>query len=66
MEKCGHQKVSIKFFLHSETQKRVDFQDVSSLKNVPTPERSQDSDSLLKGIKTLCTLQFSRNVVFVK
>ena len=31
MENSGLQKVSIKFFLHSETQKREVFKDVSSL-----------------------------------
>ena len=59
MEKCGHQKVSIKFFLHSETQKCDVFQDVSSCENIPTPEQSQESDSMWKGIKILCSLQFS-------
>ena len=32
MEKCGHQKVSIKFFLHSETQKH---EDVSLHESIP-------------------------------
>ena len=32
MEKCGHQNVSIKFFVHSETQKRKDFKDISCVK----------------------------------
>jgi len=39
MEKCGSQKVSIKFFLHSETQKHKVFQEVSSHENIPTPEQ---------------------------
>ena len=41
MEKCGRQKVSIKFFLHGKTQKCDVFEDVSSLKNIPSPERLQ-------------------------
>jgi len=41
MEKCGCQKESIKFFLHSETQKREIFQDVSSHENIPTAMRPQ-------------------------
>ena len=32
VEKCGRQNVSIKFFIHSETQKRKDFKDNSCVK----------------------------------
>ena len=53
MEKCGCQNLSIKFFLYSTTQKCEVFQDVSSSKNIPTPEQSQESDSRCKS----CSLQ---------
>jgi len=51
MEKCGCQKVSIRFFPHYETQKREVFQDFSLHENIPTPKRLQESDSKCKGIK---------------
>ena len=57
--KCGRQIMSIEFFLQSETQQRAVFQDVSSQENISTPEQSQQSDSMCKGIKILCRLQFS-------
>ena len=38
--------VSIKFFLHSETQERKVFQDEFLHENIPTPERLQESDSM--------------------
>ena len=38
MGKCGSQKVLIKYFLHSKTQKRKVFNDVSSRENIPTLE----------------------------
>ena len=41
-------KVSLKYFLHSEKQE-----------NIPTPEWLQESDSMCKGIKMLCSLQIS-------
>ena len=46
--------MSIKFFLHSETQKREVFQDNFLHENIPTPKRSQESDSTCKGTKILC------------
>jgi len=53
------QKVSIKFFLYSETQMHEVFQDFFSRENSPTLERSQEqeSDSMCKGIKILRSLQ---------
>jgi len=66
MEKCGRQKVSIRFFPHYETQKRKVLQDFSSRENIPTPKRSQESDSKWKGIKEhvahdLVKMEFSSN-----
>ena len=46
--------VSIKFFLHSETQKREVFQDDFLHENIPTSKRSQESDSTCKGTKISC------------
>ena len=48
-----------KFFWHSDTQKHEVFQDVSSSENISTPEQLQESDSMCKGIKITCSLQFS-------
>ena len=45
MENWGRQKGVIKIFLHSEKQE-----------NIPTPEWLQESDSMCKDIKMLCTL----------
>ena len=49
--------MSIKFFLHSETQKRKVLHE-----NIPTPKRSQESDSTCKGTKISCIW----NGLFVK
>ena len=38
------------FFLHSETQKQEVSQDDFLQENIPTPERSQESDFTCKGI----------------
>ena len=46
--------VSIKFFLHSETQKREVFQDDFLHENIPTSRRLQESDSTCKGTKISC------------
>ena len=43
--------MSIKFFLHNETQKREVFQDDFLQENIPTPERSQEPDCTCKGTK---------------
>ena len=43
--------MSIKFFLHNETQKREVFQDDFLQENIPTLERSQESDCTCQGTK---------------
>jgi len=63
MEKCDHQKVSLKFFLLGKTQKHKVFQDVSSPENIPTLEQCQESDSTCKGIDILYSSQLSVSVL---
>ena len=59
ISRSSPEKVSIKFFLLSETQIQEVFHDDSLSGNIPTPEQLQESDSTCKGMKTLCSLQFS-------
>ena len=60
------EKVSTKCCLHKKPQKCKVFQDLSICEKIPTLERSQESDSMCKGIKNhitynLVEMEFSSN-----